>query len=56
MSNTSFGVISVVAPLMGAWLAGVGYHWLFLLSGGVNLVGFVLVRWWVKDPRLLGER
>lgn len=56
MSNTSYGVISVVAPLLGAWLAGIGYHWLFLLSGGFNLVGFVLVRWWVQDPRRLGER
>jgi hypothetical protein len=51
MTNTSVGLISVVAPLLGAWLASNGYNWLFALSAGVNLVALVLMRWWVQEPR-----
>ena len=51
MTNTSVGLISVVAPLLGAWLASHDYNWLFALSAGVNLVALVLMRWWVREPR-----
>jgi hypothetical protein len=51
MTNTSVGLISVIAPLLGAWLASNGYNRLFALSAGVNLVALVLMRWWVQEPR-----
>jgi MFS family permease len=51
MANTGVGLVSVVAPLLGAWLASQGYNWLFALSAGVNLMALILMRWWVKEPR-----
>ena len=54
MANTGVGLASVVAPLLGAWLASKGYNWLFALSAGVNLIALILMRWWVKEPRQAG--
>jgi hypothetical protein len=51
MANTGVGLVSVVAPLLGAWLASISYDWLFALSAGVNLLALVLMRWWVREPR-----
>jgi predicted MFS family arabinose efflux permease len=51
MANTGVGTVSVVAPLLGAWLASVSYNWLFALSVGINLLALVLMRWWVEEPR-----
>ena len=51
MANTSVGLASVAAPLIGAWLAGVGYGWLFAISAAVNLLALASMRWWVKEPR-----
>lgn len=51
MANTGVGLVSVVAPLLGAWLATVSYDWLFALSAGVNLLALALMRWWVQEPR-----
>jgi MFS family permease len=51
MANTAVGLVSVVAPLLGAWLASKGYNWLFALSAGINLLALILMRWWVKEPR-----
>ncbi len=56
MANTAVGLVSVVAPLLGAWLASVSYNWLFALSTGINLVAMVLMRWWVKEPRWAREK
>ncbi len=54
MTNTGVGLVSVAAPLLGAWLAGVSYNWLFALSAGVNLVALAMMRWWVREPRWAG--
>jgi MFS family permease len=51
LANTGVGLVSVVAPLLGAWLAGINYNWLFALSAGVNLVALAMMRWWVQEPR-----
>jgi MFS family permease len=51
LANTSVGLVSVVAPLLGAWLVGINYNWLFALSAGVNLVALAMMRWWVQEPR-----
>ena len=49
--NTSVGLVSMVAPLIGAWLAQINYNWLFALSAGVYLCALVAMRWWVQEPR-----
>lgn len=51
MANTGVGLVYVAAPLLGAWLAGASYNWLFALSAGVNLVALMMMRWWVQEPR-----
>lgn len=51
LANTSVGVAGAVAPLVGAALAGAGYSLLFALSAACGLVGLILMRWWVREPR-----
>lgn len=51
IANSGAGLVSMVAPLLGAGLASAGYGWLFALSAAVNLVAFAAMRWWVQEPR-----
>jgi MFS family permease len=51
MANTAVGLVSVVAPLLGAWLAGADYGWLFAASAAVNVAALAAMRWWVREPR-----
>jgi MFS family permease len=51
LANTGVGVVNMLAPLLGALLAGVGYSWLFALGAMVNLVSLVAMRAWVREPR-----
>jgi MFS family permease len=51
LTNTSTGLVSSLAPLIGAWLAGYGYNWLFALGATFNLLAFAVLRWWVQEPR-----
>jgi len=51
LANTGVGLVSMVAPLIGAWLAYINYSWLFALSAGVNLCALVAMRWFVREPR-----
>ncbi len=51
MTNTAAGLVSMIAPLLGAWLAGIGYDWLFALSALVNVAAFAAMWFWVQDPR-----
>jgi MFS family permease len=51
LSNTGTGLVSVVAPLIGAWLAAISYQWLFTLGSFISLLSFVALRWLVKEPR-----
>lgn len=51
ITNSSVGVVSMIGPLIGAWLALNGYSLLFGLSAVVALVSFVALRWWVQEPR-----
>lgn len=53
MANTATGLASVAAPLIGAGLAGAGYGLLFALGAAVNLFAWLLMRWWVEEPRFL---
>jgi MFS family permease len=51
VANTGVGLVSVAAPLLGAWLAGISYSWLFALSAGINILALIMMRWWVQEPR-----
>ncbi|UCG25521.1 MAG: MFS transporter, partial [Chloroflexota bacterium] len=55
LANTSVGVISMIGPLIGAWLAIAGYNWLFAVSALASLIALVLLHWWVKEPRFAGR-
>ena len=52
IANTSVGVISMIGPLIGAWLALNGYSLLFGLSAAIALISFAALHWWVQEPRL----
>jgi MFS family permease len=56
LTNTTVGIVSSLAPLIGTSLAGISYGWLFALGGVVNIVGLLLLRFWVKEPRGVEER
>ena len=51
LTNTGVGLVSVAAPLLGAWLASTGYNWLFAVSAAINLVALGMMRWLVQEPR-----
>ena len=51
VANTGVGAVGVVAPLLGAALASLGYNWLFAVGAAISLATFVLFRWWVHEPR-----
>ncbi len=51
VSNTLSGVGSILAPAIGAFLATVGFNWLFLASLITSLVAFLMLRFMVKEPR-----
>ena len=40
------------APLIGGWLASAaGYRIVFVVAFVVGLMGYALLRWWVREPR-----
>jgi MFS family permease len=51
LANTTVGLVSVAAPLLGAWLASAGYGWVFALSMAVNLAALAAMHFWVREPR-----
>jgi MFS family permease len=52
LANTIPGVAGGFAPLLGAWLAVViGYQYLFLVSAVIGTIGFIIIRWVVREPR-----
>lgn len=53
LTNSSVGVVSMGGPLLGAWLALIGFNWLFAASAFVSLLALVTFRWRVREPRLL---
>lgn len=56
IGNTSVGLVGVIAPLIGAGLAQVNYGVLFGASSGIALLAFILMRWWVREPRHAEKR
>jgi MFS family permease len=51
ITNTGVGLVSIVAPLLGAALAVAGYGWLFGVAALINLAALALFHWWVREPR-----
>ena len=51
LTNTIIGLVAIVAPLLGAWLASVDYGWLFAVGAVVNLIALIAMHWWVREPR-----
>lgn len=51
LTNTTVGLVGIVAPLLGTWLATVDYGWLFAVATAINLTALVAMRWWVREPR-----
>ena len=54
LANTGTGLVSMVAPLIGAWLAGIGWGWLFAVTAGTNLAALAALHWGVQEPRRAG--
>jgi len=51
LTNTAVGVISLLAPLVGAALAAANAGWLFALSALFYALSFAALHWWVREPR-----
>ena len=51
LASTAAGLTNIVAPFIGAALAGAGYGKLFIVSAAVNLLAFAALRWGVHEPR-----
>jgi MFS family permease len=51
LTNSALGFASALAPLIGGWLAGYGYSWVFAMSAGVTLLSLIMLRWRVREPR-----
>jgi MFS family permease len=53
IANTAFGIALAVAPLLGGWIAGYGYGWLFGCSALLGVVAIFLLQLTVREPRHL---
>ncbi len=51
IASTTIGLVNMVGPLLGAWLAGIDYGLLFALNTAISLAALVTMRWWVQEPR-----
>jgi len=54
LANTATGLVSMLAPMIGAWLASIGYGWLFALAAAINLAALAALHWGVREPRRAG--
>lgn len=52
LTNTILGPLAVLAPLVGGWLASVGYEALFITAITTSVLGGGLLMVWVREPRL----
>lgn len=51
IANTTMGIGSALAPLIGAGLAYLGYNSLFVVSACFAIAAFVLLTFFVREPR-----
>ena len=56
LNNTAIGVFSALIPMLGAWLIKVAnYQALFGVGFIFSLIGLLMLRFWVSEPRQLNE-
>lgn len=54
LANTIPGIAGAIAPLIGGWLAGAtSYRVMFVLAAVIGVIGWVLLRFAVHEPRKL---
>jgi len=53
LTNTAVGLVSLLAPLVGAGLAAINAGWLFALSAVFYAAAFASLHWWVREPRFV---
>jgi len=51
LTNTSIGLLTLLSPLLGAYLASHSYTLLFLITAAINLAALLLLRYHVHEPR-----
>ncbi len=51
IANTIVGIANGIAPLVGGWLAGFGYQWLFGMSAVIGTIAWFWLSVGVRDPR-----
>ena len=53
ITNTTVGLVNVIAPLLGTALAAAGYGWTFAAGALIGLTAWAAMHWWVQEPRLV---
>jgi MFS family permease len=51
LANSAVGIASGLAPLLGGWIAGFGYPWLFWAGALIGMAALVWLLFGVADPR-----
>jgi MFS family permease len=51
IANTAVGIAFALAPLLGGWIAGFGYSWLFGVSALLGVGAVLLLQLTVVEPR-----
>jgi MFS family permease len=51
ITNTTVGLVNVLAPLLGTALAAAGYGWAFAASALAGVAAWAAIRWGVQEPR-----
>jgi MFS family permease len=56
LNNTFNGLVAIIMPFIGGWIASVyGYRPMFWVAFSVCVIGITLLRFWVREPRKLGQ-
>ncbi len=51
ITNTTVGLVNILAPLLGTALATAGYRWAFAASALAGLAAWAAVHWGLQEPR-----
>jgi MFS family permease len=55
IASFGVGLANVFAPLIGTALAEISFSWVFGLSVVLSLVGWIVLHFWVREPRYASE-